>query len=43
MKNKTKDVDKVMIRVLSHELTDDSFIFTFKNNKLVELHYFSPC
>ncbi|WP_422090516.1 hypothetical protein [Tenacibaculum ovolyticum] len=43
IKNKTKEVNKVMITVLSHELTDDSYIFTFKNRKLVELYYFFPC
>ncbi|WBX77471.1 hypothetical protein PG911_04180 [Tenacibaculum ovolyticum] len=43
IKNKTKEVNKVMITVLSHELADDSYIFTFKNSKLVELYYFFPC
>ena len=42
-RNKTIEEDKIIITVSTHELTDDSYIFTFKNYKLVELHYFFPC
>lgn len=43
-KNKTdKKNSTISINVPTHPLADDAFIFTFRDNKLIELHHFFPC
>ncbi|WP_027392899.1 hypothetical protein [Aquimarina latercula] len=43
---KNKDDEKngiTTIHMMTHPLSDDLYIFTFRNAKLVELRYFFPC
>lgn len=39
----SEDENLIKIRVLVHELADGSYIFTFKDNKLIEILNFFPC
>lgn len=44
VKNKSKEKNGIItINMFSHPLSDDLYIFTFRNEKLVELRYFFPC
>ncbi|WP_108803044.1 hypothetical protein [Aquimarina sp. Aq107] len=44
IKNKSEEKNGIItINMFSHPLSDDLYIFTFRNEKLVELRYFFPC